>query len=166
MTTYQDIVDYLNNNNNYHGEFTLVKHDAHYTINDNCNYHTISIYKDDYSTTIIIDKGLSKLLTDLLDTPVNKRIKPEIKHTIKPVTKENVDTANPLTRLTNVDQVIWAINTFIVSTRCTSNPIMTIATDVYNLTKVLKLYDDYNIKITNQMPMPNYKVFNLLIEPK
>ena len=78
MTTYQDVVDYMNKNG---GKFTVVKHNAHYTIKDNNDdYYTISIYKDCYSTTMIIDKGLSKLLADLLDTPVDKRFKP-IKHT-------------------------------------------------------------------------------------
>ena len=85
MTTYQDIVDYMNKNG---GKFTLVTHNAHYTINDNNDeYYTISIYKDCYSTTIIIDKGLSKLLTDILNTPVNQRNNPGIKPGIKPEIK-------------------------------------------------------------------------------
>ena len=40
MTTYQDIVDYMNKNG---GKFTLVTHNAHYTINDNNDeYYTIT----------------------------------------------------------------------------------------------------------------------------
>ena len=161
MTTYRDIVDYLNK---YYGSgFKLFYNNPGCTINNTNDDRSISIDKDSYSTTINIDKGLNKLLADLLDTPVDQRNKPEIKHTIKPVTKESVDTAS---LITSADQVIQAINTFLVSARCNSNPIMTIATDigVDNLNKVLKLYDDYNIKITNQIP--NSDVFNLFIEPK
>ena len=163
--TYQDIVDYLSKN--YWGDFKLVYSDPGYTINEDDGDH-ISIIGDYYTTTISIDKGLSKLLTDLLDTPVDQRIKPEIKHTIKPVTKESVNTVNLVNRLASADQVIQAINTFLVSARCNSTPIMTIATDIGmdNLNKVLKLYGDYTIIITNQMPMHNYTAFNLLIEPK
>ena len=167
MTTYQDIIDYMNEN--YWAGFKLVYHSPHYTINNNDDdNYSISIDEDSYSTIgpFIIDKGLNKLLTDLLDTPVNKRNKPEIEHTIKPATKESVNSANLLTRLTSVNQVIQSINTFLVSARCNSNPIMTIATDigVDNLNKILKLYDDYDIVITNQSY--NSSVFNLLIEPK
>ena len=169
MTTYQDIVDYMNNNYNG-GKFTLVKHDPGYIIVNNNGIVIISINEDYYSTigSFNVEKGLSKLLTDLLDTPVNKRNKPEIKNTIKPVTKESVDTANLLTRLTSADQVIQAINTFLVSARCNYAPIITIATDIGrdNLNKVLKLYDDYNIRITTQIPPLNPVTFNLLIEPK
>ncbi len=175
MTTYQDIVDYMNNN--YVGDHAIIKHDGYYTMNTNDDDCSISINEDSYSinihkdystTSVIINKGLNKLLADLLDTPVNQRNKPEIKHTIKPVTKESVDTANLVNRLTTVDQVIQAINTFLVSARCNPNPIMTIDTDigVDNLNKVLDLYDDYNIRITNQIPLLNPAAFNLLIEPK
>ena len=161
MTTYQDIIDYLNKH--YLGEFTLVKQDGYYTITN--GEDSISIYKNYYKSQVYIDTKLSHLLADLLDIPVNKRNKPEIEHTIKPITKESAYTAS---LITSADQVIQAINTFLVSARCNSNPnpIMTIATDigVDNLNKVLKLYDDYNIKITNQIP--NSDVFNLLIEPK
>ena len=166
MTTYQDIVDYMNEN--YWKGFKLVYNNPSCTINDNNAYYSISIDEDYYSTngSFTIEKGLNKLLTDILNTPVDKRNKPEIKHTIKPVTKEIVDTANLLTRLTSADQVIQAINTFLVSARCNPNPTMTIATDigVDNLNKVLDLYDDYNIRITTQMP--DSITFDLLIEPK
>ena len=166
MTTYQDIVDYMNKN--YWKGFKLVYNNPSCTINDNNAYYSISIDEDYYSTngSFTIEKGLNKLLTDILNTPVDKRNKPEIKHTIKPVTKEIVDTANLLTRLTSADQVIQAINTFLVSARCNPNPTMTIATDigVDNLNKVLDLYDDYNIRITTQMP--DSITFDLLIEPK
>lgn len=169
MATYQDIVDYLNEH--YWADFKLVYNNPGYTINNNDDdvdvdlYISIDIF-DEYSTNIVIDKGLSKLLANLLDTPVNQRNKPEIEHTVKPATAESVNSANLLTRLTSVDQVIQSINTFLVSARCNSNPIMTIATDIEvdNLNKILKLYDDYDIVITNQSY--NSNVFNLLIEPK
>ena len=107
MTTYQDIVDYMNKN--YWKGFKLVYNNPSCTINDNNAYYSISIDEDYYSTngSFTIEKGLNKLLTDILNTPVDKRNKPEIKHTIKPVTKEIVDTANLLTRLTSADQSVF-----------------------------------------------------------
>lgn len=165
MTTYQDIVDYMNKN--YWSGFKLVYDNPSYTINNDDDY-SIIINKNSYAIigSLAIGKGLGQLLLDILNTPVDKRIKPEIKHTVEPATAENVYTANLLTRLTSVDQVIQSINTFLVNARCNSNPIMTIATDIgaNNLNKVLKLYYDYNIVITNQSH--NSDVFNLLIEPK
>ena len=163
MTTYQDIVDYLKGHYLVK-EYRVIKHDDYYTITN--GDITIDIYNDCYKSSMYIGTKLSRLLVDLLDTPFNQRNKPEIKHTIKPVTKEIVDTANLLTRLTSADQVIQAINTFLVSARCNPNPTMTIATDigVDNLNKVLDLYDDYNIRITTQMP--DSITFDLLIEPK
>ena len=89
MTTYQDIVDYMNKN--YVGDHAIVKHDGYYTMNTNDDDCSISINEDSYSinihkdystTSVIINKGLNKLLADLLDTPVNKRNKPEIEHTV------------------------------------------------------------------------------------
>ena len=159
MTTYQDIVDYMNKN--YWVGFKLVKHDTYYAITE--GEDSIYIYNDRYTCSFAIDKGLGQLLIDIINTPVDKRIKPEIEHTIKPTTAESVYTTY---LLTSADQVIQAINTFLVSARCNSNPIMTIVTDigVDNLNKVLKLYDDFNIRITNQSH--NSNVFNLLIEPK
>ena len=169
MTTYQDIVDYMNKN--YWAGFKLIYNDHGYTIKDNNDYFFISINKDSYSTigSFNIDKGLNKLLADLLDTPVNQRnkqINSEIKHTVDPVAKESAYTNNLLTRLTSANQVIQAINSFLVSARLNSNPIMTIDTDIGwdNLNKVLKLYGDYNIRIINKNA--NSDVFNLLIEPK
>ena len=163
MTTYQDIVDYLNKY--YWAGFKLFYNNPGCTIANNDD-RSISISEDSYAATIIVDKGLNKLLADLLDTPVNQRNKPEIEHAVKPATTESVNSANLLTKLTSVDQVIQSINTFLVSARCNSNPIMTIATDIEvdNLNKILKLYDDYDIVITNQSY--NSNVFNLLIEPK
>lgn len=76
MTTYQDLVDYLNGN--YVGAHAIIKHDGYYTMNTN-NDCSISINKDSYSISIdkdysiTIGKDLSKLLADLLDTPVNQR---------------------------------------------------------------------------------------------
>ena len=167
MTTYQDIVDYMNKN--YWAGFKLSYNNPDYIIINTNGLVVISINKDSYSTigSLDIGKGLSKLLTDILDTPVNQRNKPEIKHTVKPATAESVYyTANLLTRLTNADQVIQAINTFLVSARSNPNPTMTIATDIGadNLNKVLKLYGDYNITVINKSANPT--AFNLSIEPK
>lgn len=167
MTTYQDIVNYLKEHYLVK-EYTVIKHDDYYTITNGDNGDiTIDIYNDCYKSSMYIGTKLSRLLVDLLDTPVNqrnKRINSEIKHTSKPMTKESVYNAS---LITSADQVIQAINTFLVNARCNSNPnpIMTIATDigVDNLNKVLKLYDDYNIEIINQIP--NSNVFNLFIEP-
>lgn len=168
MTTYQNIVDYMNKH--YNGKFTLFIQDGYYTINDNDDdYYTICINKDSYSTigSFTIGKGLNKLLTGILNTPVNQRINSEIKHTIKPVTKENVDTVNLVNGLTNVDQVIRAINTFIVRTKHNASEwIMFINTDlsIAKLNEIFKLYSDYNIKIYNHRNLsPEY---DLLIEPK
>ena len=176
MTTYQDIVDYMNKN--YVGDHAIIKHDGYYTMNTNDDDCSISINEDSYSinihkdystTSVIINKGLNKLLADLLDTPVNQRnkqINSEIKHTVDPVVKESAYTNNLVNRLTSANQVIQAINSFLVSARLNSNPIMTIDTDIGwdNLNKVLKLYGDYNIRIINKNA--NSDVFNLLIEPK
>ena len=156
MTTYQDIVDYMNNN--YVGDHAIVKHDGYYTMNTNDDDCSISINEDSYSinihkdystTSVIINKGLNKLLADLLDTPVNQRNKPEIKHTVDPVAKESAYTDNLLTRLTSANQVIQAINSFLVSARLNSTPIMTIDTDIGwdTLNKVLKLVYSVIIKI-------------------
>ena len=76
MTTYQDLVDYLNKN--YWEGFKLVYNNPGYTIKDDVYADLyISINKDSYSTigSFDIDKGLSELLTDILNTPVDQRIK-------------------------------------------------------------------------------------------
>ena len=87
MTTYQDIVDYLNEHYLLDEEYTVIKHGDYYTITD--GDVTNDIYNDCYKSPLYIDAKLSRLLADLLDTPVNKRIKPEIKHTVDPVAKES-----------------------------------------------------------------------------
>ena len=77
MATYQDIVDYMNKN--YWADFKLVYNNPGYTINNNKDDVDVGLYisKDSYSTigSFDIDKGLSKLLTDILNTPVDQRIK-------------------------------------------------------------------------------------------
>ena len=160
MTTYQDIVDYLNEN--YWGDFKIVYSDPGYTINEDDGDH-ISIIGDYYTTTISIDKGLSKLLTDLLDTPIDKRFK-SIEHKIDPVNSSDKLVPN---LLATADQVIHDINSFIVRTKH-GNPkvIMFINTDLgkTKLNEIFKLYKDYNIKIYNHRELsPEY---DLLIEPK
>ena len=81
MATYQDIVDYMNKN--YWTHFKLVYNNPDYIIVNTNELAVISINKDSYSTigSLDVGKGLSKLLTDILNTPVDQRIKPEIKHT-------------------------------------------------------------------------------------
>lgn len=171
MTTYQDIVDYLNNN--YHDGFTLVKHDTHYTINDNCNYcnyYTISIYKDDYSTTIIIDKGLNKLLMDILNTPVDQRNKPEIKHTIKPVTKRSL--ANYTIKcLDSADKIIGKINSFILKDFSINTGRILLLLTTFNsseLLQVLSLFKDFDITIkdTKEIVYPKGYAYTLSIKAK
>ena len=107
MTTYQDIIDYLNKH--YLGEFTLVKQDGYYTITN--GEDSISIYKNYYKNQVYIDTKLSHLLADLLDTPVDQRNKPEIKHTIKPVTKESAYANN----LTSADAVYRSYHGYTLS---------------------------------------------------
>ena len=84
MTTYQDIVDYMNKNYNG-GKFTLVKHDVPYTITN--GVFTIDIYNDCYKSTFYIGIELGQLLLDILNTPVNQRNNPGIKPGIKPEIK-------------------------------------------------------------------------------
>ena len=162
MTTYQDIVDYMNKN--YWSGFKLVYDDPSYTINN--DDYSIIINKNSYAIigSLAVGKSLGQLLLDILNTPINKRNKPKIKHAVEPATKESACTTH---LLITVDQVIQAINTFIIRTRLNYTSVMTIVTDIGkdNLNKVLKLCDDYNIKVINKTSL-DPDAFNLLIEPK
>ena len=146
MATYQDIVDYLSKN--YWGDFKLVYSDPGYTINEDDGDH-ISIIGDYYTTTISIDKGLNKLLADLLDTPVNQRNKPEIKHNVKPVSKENLELHDAPILDTN-DKIINRINSFILSDWSTDhNRTLILVSSFINrgLEEVFKLFKDFNFTI-------------------
>lgn len=145
MTTYQDIIDYLNKH--YLGEFTLVKQDGYYTITN--GEDSISIYKNYYKSQVYIDTRSSHLLADLLDTPVNQRNKPEIKHTIKPVSKENLELHDAPILDTN-DKIINRINSFILSDWSTDhNRTLILVSSFINrgLEEVFKLFKDFNFTI-------------------
>lgn len=150
MTTYQDIVDYMNKN--YAGDHAITNHDGYYTINtSNDDNHYISI--EDYYYTIvgslIIGKGLNKLLADLLDTPVDQRNKPKIKHTIKPVSKENLELHDAPILDTN-DKIINRINSFILSDwSADHNRTLILVSSFINrgLEEVFKLFKDFNFTI-------------------
>ena len=113
MATYQDIVDYLNKY--YWAGFKLFYNNPGCTIANNDD-RSISISEDSYAATIIVDKGLNKLLADLLDTPIdqrNKRINTEIKHTVDPVAKSNLE-KREIKCSDSADEIIARINSFIL----------------------------------------------------
>ena len=167
MTTYQDIVDYLNDSDNPYFRYKLsTKEDGSHAIANTKGDSKIVVYEDAYYyyTPFNISSKLSHLLTDLLDTPVDKRFKPKIKHSVDPVNSSDKLIPN---LLTTADQVIQDINSFIVRTKH-GNPkvIMFINTDLgkTKLNEIFKLYKDYNIIIYNHRDLsPEY---DLLIEPK
>ena len=150
MTTYQDIVDYMNKN--YWAGFKLIYNDHGYTIKDNNDYFFISINKDSYSTigSFNIDKGLSKLLADLLDTPVNQRNKPEIKHNVKPVTIVQNGVGCYTQYLNSTDKIITRINSFITKEfKFCPKGTLFIATHYSkdDLLQILSLFKDFDITV-------------------
>lgn len=170
MTTYQDVVDYLNKN--YWEGFKLVHHHHHYTINNSDNNYSISIDEDSYVTTglFIIDKGLSKLLTDILDTPVNQRIKPEIKHTTKPVTKRNLEMYE-LKCLDSADKIIGKVNSYILKdfNIDASRSLLLLATfNSSELLQVLSIFKDFDITIkhTKKYFYPKGYAYTLSVKAK
>ena len=171
MATYQDIVDYLNK---YYGAgFKLFYNNPGCTINNNDD-RSISIDKDSYSTTIIIDKGLNKLLTDILNTPVNQRNKPEIKHTVKPVTKSNLE-KREIKYLDSADKIIGKINSFILEDFNIDNSrsllLLTKFETTFNpseLLQVLSIFKDFDITIkhTKKYAYPKGYAYILSIKAK
>ena len=175
MTTYQDIVDYMNEN--YWKGFKLFYNNPGCTINDDDNddvdyVSCISINEDYYSTNISIDKGLSKLLTDLLDTPVNQRNKPEIKHTIKPVTKRNLAN-HEIKCLDSADKIIGKINSFILKDFSidTSRSLLLLTTfeTTFNpaeLLQVLSIFKDFDITIKHTKKYAYHKGYAYILSIK
>ena len=171
MTTYQNLVDYLNK---YYGAgFKLFYNNPGCTINNNDD-RSISIDKDSYSTTIIIDKGLNKLLTDILNTPVNQRDKPEIKHTIKPVTKSNLE-KREIKCSDSADEIIARINSFILKDFNIDNSrsllLLTAFKTTFNpseLLQVLSIFKDFDITIkdTKKYAYPKEYFYTLSIKAK
>ena len=170
MATYQDIIDYLNKH--YLGEFTLVKQDGYYTITN--GEDSISIYKNYYKNQVYIDTKLSHLLADLLDTPVNQRNKPKIKHTIKPVTKSNLE-KREIKCSDSADEIIARINSFILKDFNIDNSrsllLLTAFKTTFNpseLLQVLSIFKDFDITIkdTKKYAYPKEYFYTLSIKAK
>ena len=147
MTTYQDIIDYLKGHYLDFKEYTVIEHGDCYTITN--GDITIDIYNDCYKSSLYIGTKLSRLLADLLDTPVNQRNKPEIKHTVKPVSKENLELHDAPILDTN-DEIINRINSFILSDwSADHNRTLILVSSFINrgLEEVFKLFKDFNFTI-------------------
>ena len=147
MTTYQDIVDYMNKNYNG-GKFTLVKQDVPYTITN--GVFTIDIYNDCYKSTFYIGIELGQLLLDILNTPVNQRNKPEIKHNVKPVTIMQNGVGCYTQCLNSNDKIITRINSFITKEfKFCPNGTLFLATHYSrdDLLQILSLFKDFDITI-------------------
>ena len=172
MTTYQDIVDYLNEHYLLDEEYTVIKHSDYYTITD--GDVTNDIYNDCYKSPLYIDKGLSHLLADLLDTPVNQRDNPEIKHTIKPVTKSNLE-KREIKCSDSADEIIARINSFILKDFNIDNSrsllLLTAFKTTFNpseLLQVLSIFKDFDITIkdTKKFVYPKEYFYTLSIKAK
>ena len=147
MTTYQDIVDCLKGHYLDFKEYTVIEHGDYYTITN--GDITIDIYNDCYKSSLYIGTKLSRLLSDLLDTPVNQRNKPGIKHTVKPVTKR--DFANyEIKCLDSADKIIGKINSFILKDFSINNSrslLLVTTFDSSKLLQVLSIFKDFDITI-------------------
>ena len=170
MTTYQDIVDYLNEHYFLDEEYTVIKHGDYYTITD--GDVTNDIYNDCYKSPLYIDAKLSHLLADLLDTPVNQRDKPEIKHTIKPVTKRNLAN-HEIKCLDSADKIIGKINSFILKDFSinTGRSLLLLTTfeTTFNpaeLLQVLSVFEDFDITIKHTKKYAYHKGYAYILSIK
>jgi len=166
MTTYQNIINYMNNN--YGGKFTLVKHDTYYTITN--GQDSISIYNHDYNSKFYIDVELGQLLIDILNTPVNKRINSDIKHTFKPVTKRNLENYE-IKCLDSADKIIGNVNSFILKEFSIDPNRSLLLLTTFNSSKllqVLSIFKDFNITIndTKKYAYPKGYAYILTIKSK
>lgn len=165
MATYQDIIDYMNKN--YHGEFTLFKHDNHYTITNVKD--SISIYNQDYKSTFYIGVELCQLLIDVLSTPVNQR-NTEIEHTFKPVTKRNLENYE-IKCLDSADKIIGNVNSFILKEFSIDPSISLLLLTTFDSSKLLQVLDifkdfDITIKHTKKYFYPKGYAYTLSIKYK
>ena len=170
MATYQDIVDYLKGHYLDFKEYTVIEHGDYYTITN--GDITIDIYNDCYKSSLYIGTKLSRLLADLLDTPVNQRNKPEIKHTVKPVTKRDLEMED-IKPLSSADQIIASINSFnLKDFNINNNRSLLLVTtfkttfDSSKLLQVLSIFKDFDITIKDTKKYPEGYSYALSIKAK
>ena len=117
---------------------------------------------------------LGQLLLDILNTPVNQRDKPEIKHTIKPVTKSNLE-KREIKCSDSADEIIARINSFILKDFNIDNSrsllLLTAFKTTFNpseLLQVLSIFKDFDITIkdTKKYAYPKEYFYTLSIKAK